>query len=141
MKKNLFAIILMATMLLTFGFANAQSADYFVKNGDLMIQKVNSTSTFQRGGSYPIIDFAEGELNGKNYLIYWKSNGESKICTLREDGSWDKQSSFRCGCGEDREEIEKIKFMNSQFLIITCTGGKRYKKTITPSGGGSEGRY
>ena len=53
-------IILVATMLLTFGFANAQSADYFVKNGDLMVHKGNSTATFQSGGSNPIVDFAEG---------------------------------------------------------------------------------
>lgn len=125
-------------MLLTFGFANAQSADYFVKNGDLMVRKGNTTSTFQSGGSNPIIDFAEGELNGKYYLIYWKSNGESKICTINESGKWSSQSDFRCRCGK---EIDKIKFVDSQTLIITCTDGKRYKKTITPGGGGSESSY
>ena len=131
-------IILMATMLLTFGFTNAQSADYFVKNGDLMIRKGNSTSTFQSGGSNPIVDFAEGELNGKYYLIYWKSNGESKICTINESGQWSSQSDFRCQCGKN---IDKIKFMDSQTLIITCTDGTRYKKTITAGGGGSESKY
>lgn len=131
-------IILMATMLLTFGFTNAQSADYFVKNGDLMIRKGNSTSTFQSGGSNPIVDFAEGELNGKYYLIYWKSNGESKICTINESGKWSSQSDFRCQCGKN---IDKIKFMDSQTLIITCTDGTRYKKTITAGGGGSESKY
>lgn len=131
-------IILIATMLLTFGFANAQSADYFVKNGDLMVRKGNSTSTFQSGGSNPIIDFAEGELNGKYYLIYWKSNGESKICTINDSGKWSSQSDFRCQCGK---KIDKIKFVDSQTLIITCTDGKRYKKTITPGGGGSESSY
>ena len=125
-------------MLLTFGFANAQSADYFVKNGDLMVRKGNTTSTFQSGGSNPIIDFAEGELNGKYYLIYWKSNGESKICTINESGKWSSKSDFRCRCGK---EIDKIKFVDSQTLIITCTDGKRYKKTITPGGGGSESSY
>ena len=131
-------IILIATMLLTFGFANAQSADYFVKNGDLMVLKGNTTSTFQSGGSNPIIDFAEGELNGKYYLIYWKSNGESKICTINESGKWSSQSDFGCQCGK---KIDKIKFVDSQTLIITCTDGKRYKKTITPGGGGSESSY
>lgn len=131
-------IILIATMLLTFGFANAQSADYFVKNGDLMVRKGNTTSTFQSGGSNPIIDFAEGELNGKYYLIYWKSNGESKICTINESGKWSSQSDFRCRCGKN---IDKIKFVDSQTLIITCTDGKRYKKTITAGGGGSESSY
>lgn len=131
-------IILIATMLLTFGFANAQTADYFVKNGDLMVRKGNTTSTFQSGGSNPIIDFAEGELNGKYYLIYWKSNGESKICTIKESGKWSSQSDFRCQCGK---KINKIKFVDSQTLIITCTDGTRYKKTITAGGGGSESRY
>ena len=125
-------------MLLTFGFANAQSADYFVKNGDLMVRKGNTTSTFQSGGSNPIIDFAEGELNGEYYLIYWKSNGESKICTINESGKWSSQSDFRCLCGKN---IDKIKFVDSQTLIITCTDGKRYKKTITAGGGGSESSY
>lgn len=131
-------IVLIAAMLLTFGFANAQSADYFVKNGDLMVRKGNTTSTFERGGYNPIIDFAEGELNGKYYLIYWKSNGESKICTINESGKWSSQSDFRCRCGK---EIDKIKFVDNQTLIITCTDGKRYKKTITPGGGGSESSY
>lgn len=131
-------IILIATMLLTFGFANAQSADYFVKNGDLMVRKGNSTSTFQSGGSNHIIEFAEGELNGKYYLIYWKSNGESKICTINDSGKWSSQSDFRFQCGK---KIDKIKFVDSQTLIITCTDGKRYKKTITPGGGGSESSY
>jgi hypothetical protein len=131
-------IILIVTLLLTFGLANAQTADYFVKNGDLMIRKGNTTSTFDRGYSNPIVDFAEGELNGKNYLIYWTSNGESKICTLRQDGTWSSKSDFRCQCGK---KIDKIKFMDSQTLIITCTDGARYKKTITAGGGGSESRY
>ena len=124
-------------MLLTFGFANAQSADYFVKDGDLMLRKGNTTSTFQRGGSDPIVDFAEGELNGKYYLIYWKSNGESEINTINESGKWSTQADFRCRCNN----IDKIKFMDSQTLIITCTDGTRYKKTITAGGGGSESKY
>lgn len=128
----------MAIMSLTLGLANAQSADYFVKNGDLMVRRGNSTSTFENGGSNPIVDFAEGELNGKYYLIYWKSNGESKICTLRQDGTWSSQSDFTCQCGK---QIDKIKFLDSQTLIITCTDGKRYKKTINLGGGGSESSY
>ena len=104
-------------MLLTFGFANAQSADYFVKNGDLMVRKGNTTSTFQFGGSNPIIDFAEGELNGKYYLIYWKSNGESKICTINESGKWSSQSDFRCQCGK---KIDKIKLSLKLYVILSC---------------------
>lgn len=134
MKK----IIFILTTILTLGSVNAQSADYFIKNGDLMIRKGNSTSTFQRGNSSPIIDFAEGELNGKYYLIYWKSNGESKICTIDETGKWSSQSNFYCRCGK---EIDKIKFIDGQTLIVTCTNGKRYKKTINSNGGGSEISY
>jgi hypothetical protein len=130
--------LVIAIMLLTFGNAKAQTADYFVKNGDLMIRKGTTTSTFEHGGSNMIVDFAEGELNGKNYLIYWKSNGESKICTLRQDGFRSSASDFRCQCGK---KIDKIKFMDSQTLIITCTDGNRYKKTITSGGGGSESKY
>ena len=134
MKTNLLIVI----MLLIFGATNAQSADYFIKNGDLMIRKGNSTSTFQRGNSSQIIDFAEGELNGKYYLIYWKSNGESKICTIDDSGKWSSQSNFYCRCGK---EINKIKFVDSQTLIITCSNGKRFKKILTPNGVGSESSY
>ena len=133
MKK----LLLMATMMFMFVAAKAQTADYFVKNGDLMVKK-NGTSTFQSGGNNPIIDFAEGELNGKYYLIYWKSNGESKICTINDSGKWSSQSNFNCRCGK---EIDKIKFMDSQTLIISCTDGKRYKKTFTSGGGSSESSY
>jgi hypothetical protein len=134
MKK----IIFILTTILTLGSVNAQSADYFIKNGDLMIRKGNSISTFQRGNSSPIIDFAEGKLNGKYYLIYWKSNGESKICTIDETGKWSSQSNFYCRCGK---EIDKIKFIDSQTLIVTCTNGKRFKKIINSNGGGSESNY
>lgn len=134
MKQFLFVAII----LLAFGSAEAQSADYFVKNGDLMVRKGNSTSTFQSGGSNSIIDFAEGELNGKYYLIYWRSNGESRICTINESGKWSSQSDFRCQCGK---KIDKIKIIDSQTLIITCTDGKRYKKIINAGGGGSESNY
>ena len=44
-------LLLMATILLTSGFVNAQSAEYFVKNGDLMVRTGNTTSTFERGGA------------------------------------------------------------------------------------------
>jgi hypothetical protein len=131
-------VILIATMLLSCGFARAQSADYFLKNGDLMVRKGNTTSTFQSSRNVEIIDFAEGELNGQYYLIYWKSNGESKICTINESGKWSNQSDFRCRCGKN---ISKIKFFDSQTLIITCTDGKRYKKTITSNGGSTESNY
>ena len=55
--------------------------------------------------------------------------------TIREDGKWSDQTDFRCGCGKD---IEKIKFVDSQTLIITCSNGKRFKKTLGPYGGSSE---
>jgi hypothetical protein len=137
-KYSMKKFILTATILLTLGCVQAQTADYFVKNGDLMVRKGNTTSTFQSGGSNPIIDFAEGELNGKYYLIYWRSSGESKICTITESGKWSSQSDFRCQCGK---EIENIKFLDSQTMIITCSDGKRYKKTMTPGGGSSERSY
>jgi hypothetical protein len=134
MKK----LLLMVTMMVMFGAARAQAADYFVKNGDLMVKKGGSTSTFQDGGNNPIIDFAEGMINEKYYLIYWKSNGESKICTITENGKWSNQSNFDCRCGKN---IDKIKFIDKQTLIITCTDGKRYKKTYSQGGGSSESNY
>jgi hypothetical protein len=131
-------IFLQAMIILTFGSAKAQSADYFIKNGDLMIKKDHSTSTFQEGDNNPILDFAEGKLNQRKYLIYWRADGEAKICTLREDGTWSTQVNFNCSCDK---QISKIKFLDSQNLIITCTNGDRYKKTIYPNGGGSESSY
>jgi hypothetical protein len=137
MKK----LFLMATMLLTIGFLNAQSADYFVKNSDLMVSKSGSTSTFAEGYSDPITDFAEGILNGKNYLIYWTNKGNAYICTLKEDGKWSSKSDFSCQCRNSNKGISKIKFIDQQTLIITCENGDRYKKTITSGGGGSENSY
>ena len=132
MKKAL----LMTMFLLSVGVAKAQTADYFISNGNLMLKKGGTTTNFEYGySSNPIVDFAEGELNGKYYLIYWRLNGEAKICTVREDGKWSGQTDFRCECGK---EISKIKFIDKQTLIITCNNGKRYKKTITQNGGSSE---
>ena len=132
MKK----VLLMAMILLSFGSVKAQTADYFISNGNLMLKKGGTTTTFEYGySSNPIVDFAEGELNGKYYVIYWRLKGEVKLCTIREDGKWSDQTDFRCGCGKD---IEKIKFVDSQTLIITCSNGKRFKKTLGPYGGSSE---
>lgn len=129
-------ILILAMILLTFGSVKAQTADYFISNGNLMLKKGNTISTFEYGySSNPIVDFAEGQLNGKYYLIYWRLNGEVKLCTIREDGKWSGQTDFRCGCGKD---IDKIKFIDKQTLIITCNNGKRYKKTINQNGGSSE---
>jgi hypothetical protein len=133
--------LLMATMLLMFGAAKAQSADYFVKGGNIMVTKGSSTSTFVEGYSDPVTDFAEGNLNGKNYLIYWTNKGNAYICTLRTDGSYSSKSDFSCQCRNGNMSISKIKFVDQQTLIITCENGDRYKKTITAGGGGSESRY
>ena len=137
MKK----LILIESALLTYGFVNAQSADYFVKNGDLFLSKNGSTSTFSEGSSDPISDFSEGKLNNGKFLIYWTNKGNAYICTLREDGSWSSKSNFSCECRSNNNGISKIKFVDQQNLIITCENGDRFKKTITPSGGGSESRY
>lgn len=134
MKQYLLIVI----MMLTSGIAKSQSADYFIKNGDLMARVGNTTSTFERGWKNPIIDFAEGELNGKYFVIYWQANGDSKICTISETGKWSSKSDFRCRCGK---HIDKIKFIDSQTLIITCTDGKRYKRTFTAGGGSTESSY
>lgn len=132
MKK----VLLMTMFLLSVVVAKAQTADYFISNGNLMLKKGGSTTTFEYGySSNPIIDFAEGELNGKYYLIYWRLKGEVKLCTIREDGKWSDQNDFRCGCGKD---IDKIKFIDKQTLIITCNNGKRFKKTMSQYGGSSE---
>ena len=126
-------------ILLSLESIKAQTADYFISNGNLMLKKGNTTSTFEYGySSNPIVDYAEGQLNGKYYLIYWRLKGETKICTIREDGSWSAQSDFRCGC---YNQVSKIKFIDSQTLIITCYNGKRFKKTIDSGGGGSETSY
>lgn len=129
------SIFLFAATLLMFNLSSAQTADYYVKNGNLMVNKGNSTSTFETGSYDPIIDFADGTLNGKNYLIYWTSKGKSYMCTLREDGKWSSKSDFDCQC---RKNISKIKFIANNTLMITCSNGNRFKKTIGQSGGGSE---
>lgn len=134
-------ILLMATILLMFEAAKAQSADYFVKGGNIMVTKGNTTSTFVEGYPDPVIDFSEGNLNGKNYLIYWTTKGNAYICTLRTDGSWSSKSDFSCQCRNGEKSIGKIKFVDQQTLIITCENGDRYKKTITAGGGGSESSY
>ena len=137
MKK----LILIATVLLAYGFVYAQSADYFLKNGDLMLSKNGSTSIFSEGSSDPISDFSEGNLNNGKYLIYWTNKGNAYICTLREDGSWSSKSNFSCECRSSNKNISKIKFADQQNLIITCENGDRFKKTISANGGGSESRY
>ncbi len=135
MKK----ILLLSVILLSFSNVQGQTADYYISNGNIMLKKGNTTSIFEYGySSNPIIDFAEGKLNGKYYIIYWRLNGESKICTVREDGTWSEQNDFRCECGK---QITKIKFIDSETLIITCNNGSRYKKTINSGGGGSESSY
>lgn len=132
MKK----VLLMTMFLLSVVVAKAQTADYFISNGNLMLKKGGTTTTFEYGySSNPIVDFAEGELNGKYYVIYWRAKGDVRICTIREDGKWSDQTDFSCGC---YKQVDKIKFIDYQTLIITCTNGKRYKKTIYKNGGGSE---
>ena len=131
-------LIVLITFLLGFGAANCQNADYFVRNGDLMVKKGNTTSTFKSGSYDRIIDFADGELNGKYYVIYWTSSGKSYICTIGNSGKYSSRSDFSCRCGKN---IEKIRFLDSKTLIITCTDGKRYKKTYTSGGGSSESSY
>jgi hypothetical protein len=132
MKKAL----LITMILLSFGSLKAQTADYFISNGNLMLKKGGTTTTFENGySSNPIVDFAEGELNGKYYLIFWRLKGDVKLCSIREDGKWSDQTDFSCGCGKN---VDKIKFVDKQTLIITCSNGKRFKKTMSQYGGSSE---